>query len=91
MYKHSIYFEKIKIMETIIKKWGNSLGVRIPNLMAKELSLKEGSVVEIKNEENKIIIKTKQKNSLADMLKNINESNLHNEFNTSTPMGKEVW
>ena len=25
-------------METVVKKWGNSLGIRIPNHIARELS-----------------------------------------------------
>jgi antitoxin component of MazEF toxin-antitoxin module len=33
-------------METIVKKWGNSLGIRIPNAIARELSLKDGSFVD---------------------------------------------
>ena len=46
-------------MEAVIKKWGNSLGIRIPNLIIRELSLKEGSFVDIKDKGNEIIIKPK--------------------------------
>jgi antitoxin MazE len=77
-------------METIIKKWGNSLGVRIPNLIAKELSLTDGSIVEIENSGNEIIIK--QKNDLlAEMLNLINKDNIHEEIELSSPVGKEIW
>ena len=48
-------------METIIRKWGNSLGIRIPSHIAKDLSLEEGSCVEIEDVDNKIIIKPKRK------------------------------
>ncbi len=30
-------------MESTIQKWGNSLGIRIPKLFAKELELNDGS------------------------------------------------
>jgi antitoxin component of MazEF toxin-antitoxin module len=47
MYKQSIYlFWRIK-MEAVVKKWGNSLGIRIPNLIVRELSLKDGSFVDM--------------------------------------------
>lgn len=48
-------------METIVKKWGNSLGIRIPKHIAKELSLKDGSSVDIEDKEGEIIIHPKNK------------------------------
>jgi antitoxin MazE len=78
-------------MEAVIKKWGNSLGIRIPNLIVRELSLKEGSCVEIRDKGNEIIIKPKQKNKLSDMLNEITEQNIHKEIETGSPVGKELW
>jgi len=78
-------------MEAVIKKWGNSLGIRIPSVMAKDLSLKDGSHVEIKDEENRIVIIPSPKEKLKDLLSKINKSNLHNEINTGSPVGKEAW
>ena len=45
-------------METIVKKWGNSIGIRIPKHIAKEFSLKDGSLVDIEDKENQIIIQS---------------------------------
>jgi antitoxin MazE len=78
-------------MEVVIKKWGNSLGIRIPNLIVRALSLKDGSFVNINDNGNEIIIKPIQKNKLAAMLSKINEENLHNEITTGEPVGKEIW
>ncbi|GHV12561.1 multidrug transporter MatE [Spirochaetia bacterium] len=78
-------------MEAAIKKWGNSLGIRIPNLIVRELSLKDGSFVDIKDEGNEIIIKPKGNNELSAMLNLINEKNIHGEIETSGPVGKEAW
>ena len=78
-------------MEATVKKWGNSLGVRIPNLIARELSLKDGSLVDITDRGKEIIIKPVQKNKLSEMLCNINEHNIHKEVETGGPVGKEVW
>jgi antitoxin MazE len=76
-------------MEAVIKKWGNSLGIRIPNLIVKDLSLKDGSLVEIRDEGNKIVIRPK--NKLSEMLNLINETNIHEEVETNGPVGKELW
>jgi antitoxin MazE len=78
-------------MEAVIRKWGNSLGIRIPNLIVRELSLKEGSFVDIKDMGNEIIIKPKEKNKLSEMISAINEQNIHREIETNGPVGKEVW
>jgi antitoxin MazE len=79
------------MMETVIKKWGNSLGIRIPNLIVREFSLKDGSFVEIKDMGNEIIIKPKKKNKLLEMLEAINEQNIHKEVETNGPVGKEIY
>jgi antitoxin MazE len=77
-------------MEIVVKKWGNSLGIRIPNIIAKELSLKDGSSVEIEDINGQIIISPKKYN-LHEMLDKIDKSNLHPEFDTGTIKGKELW
>jgi antitoxin MazE len=78
-------------METVVKKWGNSLGIRIPNLIARELSLKDGSLVDINDREKEIIIKPIQKSKLSDILNKINKQNMHKEIDTGRPVGKEIW
>ena len=66
-------------MEAVVKKWGNSLGIRIPNLIVREMSLKDGSFVDINNKGNEIVIKPIRKNNLSEMLSLINEQNIHEE------------
>jgi antitoxin MazE len=79
------------VMEAIVKKWGNSLGIRIPNLIVRELSLKDGSFVDIKDKGNEIIIKLKEKNKLLETLDKINEKNIHGEVEINGPIGNEAW
>jgi len=78
-------------MEAVVQKWGNSLGIRIPNLFVREFSLKNGSVVNINNNGNEIVIKPVKKSSLSEMLDNINDENLHQEVDWGNPVGKEIW
>ena len=78
-------------MEATVQKWGNSLGIRIPNLIVREFSLKNGSVVNISDNGNEIVIKPVRKNRLSEMLDKINDQNLHQEVETTGPVGKEIW
>ncbi|MDR0316428.1 MAG: AbrB/MazE/SpoVT family DNA-binding domain-containing protein [Treponema sp.] len=78
-------------MEAQVKKWGNSLGIRIPNHIVRKLSLKDGSSVDINDNKNEIIIKPAQKSELSEMLSKINEHNIHKEIETAGPVGKEIW
>jgi len=79
-------------MTTKVKKWGNSLAVRIPDEFAENLDLKDGSVVGFKQTKNEIIItKTKPKYTLEDMVKGITKKNRHKEYDWGKPMGKEIW
>ena len=47
-------------MQTVVQKWGNSLGIRIPALYTKDLELKNGSTVDISEEEGKLVIIPKE-------------------------------
>lgn len=80
-------------MTTVIRKWGNSLAVRIPDEFAENLDLKEGSVVGFQQKENKIIIvKARPKYTLKDLLKNNTKKNQHRLiWSDDKPRGKEVW
>ena len=42
-------------MKAVVKKWRNSLGIRMPNIIVHELSLKDGSFVDM-NVRGKVII-----------------------------------
>lgn len=77
-------------MQTMIQKWGNSLGIRIPSTFAKELNLKNGSTVEIVEEQGEIRIRP-QKVNLDDLLSGIRADNLHESIDTGSSVGKEEW
>lgn len=83
-------YKKGKPMQTQIQKWGNSLAVRIPKTMAEEAKIIMGSVVEVKVESgNIVIVPSKRKYLLEDLLLNITEDNLHEEIDTGVSVGKE--
>lgn len=76
-------------METIVQKWGNSLGIRIPSLLVKEYALKNGARVEIFDDGGKISIKPKEGFSLEELMENVTPENMHASVDTGDDMGNE--
>lgn len=75
-------------MQTAIKKWGNSLAIRIPNHILKALAPEEESVLDIALQNNKIVLEKKQ--DLQSLCQEITQDNL-NIFTErdDTSVGKE--
>jgi len=78
-------------MEAVARKWGNSLGVRIPNYFVRNMSLKDGACVEITGTKKGILISPKPQAVLSEMIAKINEKNIHAEIETGPAVGNEIW
>jgi len=81
-------------MRSSIKKWGNSLAVRLPMPLLKSTDLQEGTAVEISMSGQNIIIQPVNKPDeydLALLVEKITDENLHAEINTGKPVGNEIW
>ena len=79
-------------MNTQIKKWGNSLGLRIPKVLAKELDLAEDSIVSITLEDGGLRIqRVPDRPTLDDLLGKITPENTHGEVDTGETQGDEAW
>ncbi|EPF28458.1 AbrB/MazE/SpoVT family DNA-binding domain-containing protein [Treponema medium] len=77
-------------MQAVVQKWGNSLGLRIPSLWAKDNNVKNGSKVEVIAEKGKMLI-LPQKKSLEDIMNLVTDENIHSEIKTFEAVGKEEW
>ncbi len=79
-------------MQVVIKKWGNSVGIRIPSSILTALNMQVEAIVDIREEAGKIIIEPvrQTKYSLENLLTAITTDNLHQEISTGTPVGKEA-
>jgi antitoxin MazE len=79
-------------MQTKIKKWGNSLALRIPKSFALNAKLRQNELVDLSIDKEKIIITPigEKEYSLDELLEGVSESNLHGEFDTGVPVGKEI-
>lgn len=80
-------------METRVQKWGNSLALRIPKPFATEAGIEANSPVEIALVDGKLIVTPMAgpQPTLAELLAQVEETNLHGEVDTGPTTGKEVW
>ena len=79
-------------MQTKVQKWGNSLALRIPKSFALNVNIKQNELVDLSIDDGKLIITpiTEKEYSLKELLAGVSEDNLHGEFDTGTPVGKEL-
>lgn len=80
-------------MITTIRKWGNSLGLRIPKNLAEDVQIKEGSSVQLSVRKGRLVVtplKGKEY-SLEELVADIKPSNLHEEQEFGAHTGREVW
>ncbi|MBU4329392.1 MAG: AbrB/MazE/SpoVT family DNA-binding domain-containing protein [Acidobacteria bacterium] len=80
-------------MVTKIQKWGNSLGLRIPQSFAKETGVEEGSSVDISLEGDRLVIRPLRPDryQLSDLLSLVRKDNRHGEISTGDTVGREIW
>lgn len=80
-------------MTTTVKKWGNSLALRIPKAVARDSSLECGSVVNLAVRDGNVIVEPvrKPKYTLDELLKGVTRKNIHASIDTGPAVGREEW
>ena len=80
-------------MNMTVRKWGNSLAVRIPKSFAEEAGLTSGSNVDLALVEGKLIISPVEvpRFTLEDLLAGVTDANLHPEQDFGSIEGREAW
>ncbi|MEG3958161.1 AbrB/MazE/SpoVT family DNA-binding domain-containing protein [Microcoleus sp. herbarium2] len=80
-------------MVATIAKWGNSLAIRIPQNLAKEINLAEGSEVKLVLIDGKLTIEpiVRRRYSLEELIDAMTPENVHTEIDTGVAVGNEVW
>jgi antitoxin MazE len=77
---------------TQIAKWGNSLGVRLPKSIAREVQLDEGDTVDVSVRNGAIVIRPSRPTySLEQLVARITPRNRHDETDWTSPAGREAW
>jgi len=78
-------------MTVAIKKWGNSLALRIPKDIAKTLHIENNTTLELSIKNGAIVIKPQNETLLESLVAGIDANNLHTEVNTGKAVGNEEW
>ena len=80
-------------MKTKIRKWGNSLAVRIPQPLVKEAHVAYGTPVDLTVEDNRIVIEAEAQPeySLDELVEEIDAENVHAEVNTGSAVGNDIF
>jgi antitoxin MazE len=79
-------------MNTIVARWGNSLGLRIPRGYAEALHLEERSTVHVAVENGALVVRPvvdRKKFDLDTLIAGITDENLHGEIDTGQSVGNE--
>ena len=77
-----------------LKKWGNSLALRIPAPLARQLNLTENTPVECAVMDGSLVISPvtePRPYSLDQLLDRVTPENIHGETNVGAPVGQEIW
>jgi antitoxin MazE len=80
-------------MVATVARWGNSLAIRLPQHLAKEIHLTEGVEVDLVVIDGNLIIKPRirKRYTLEDLIAAITPENLHTEVESGLVVGNEAW
>lgn len=80
-------------MKAKIQKWGNSLAVRIPKAYAHEMKVGDGASIQMMVEEGALVIRPDRGSewALEALLAGVTDENIHEEWETGPPRGRESW
>lgn len=76
-------------MQSQVKKWGDSLGVRIPEALAEKAGFFDGALVEFLTGDNNTVTIRRKQSILEKLMSQITPENIHSEIRTSSPVGDE--
>ena len=80
-------------MPATVRKWGNSLGIRLPKTIAQQTNLANGTEIEFDTSGGTLTIRPKRqrrrKYKLPDLLAKIKGPNPHRQFVRDRPVGRE--
>ena len=80
-------------MNTTVQKWGNSLALRIPRSVVKDVHLHQGTVVNVTLVAGKIVVKPRRQRhyTLTQLLRGVTKRNRHAEVDWGGRVGQEAW
>ena len=73
-----------------IVRWGSSLAIRIPQSVAEQWGVREGSRIELVPRGDQLVM-SKRAVNLTEMLARMSPETLHGEIDTGPAQGREEW
>jgi antitoxin MazE len=78
-------------MSTTVRKWGNSLGIRVPKGIAEQVNFHEGTEVELRTDHGALIVRPKRrKYTLAGLLAKAKGRSPHRDLDRDGRVGREL-
>jgi len=77
-------------MRATVSRWGNSLGLRIPRGIAEDAGLAEGSLLDLRVENGRLIAEPVVVEDLESLLAKVTPKNVHRELLVDSPRGRET-
>lgn len=75
-----------------LQKWGNSQGIRLPKVIIDELDISENDELDIKVEEDKILIeKVNLRKNIVDLFEGYKGGYESQVIDWDNSVGKEIW
>jgi antitoxin MazE len=78
-------------MTVRVQRWGNSLGVRIPQQIAKQSAIREGAELEVSVNRGRVVLRPLGVPSLRQLLAQVKPENRPDLVDWGRPIGKEAW
>lgn len=79
-------------MKTTAQKWGNSLAVRLPKVVAEQAGIKVKDLLDVEVMDGNIVLvpQLRRQYRLEDLVRRITKKNLHGEVDFGEPVGREM-
>ncbi len=80
-------------MKTLkVRKWGNSLAVRLPKSVAERHEIHDGSEIRYHDLKNRLVLEfDEDRLTLEDLVSKITPENVHSVTEWGAPVGNEIW
>jgi antitoxin MazE len=80
------------LMLTLVKRWRNSLALRLPQALAAKLRIAEGTTVSLAIDNDVLVVRPlRRRYRLSELLAAHQATESHPETKWGQPKGKEVW
>jgi antitoxin MazE len=76
-------------MSVALRKWGNSIGVRLPRPLLEQVGLSEGALVDVLVEGDHLVIR-RRRPKLAELLSQCRPENKPETIDFGAPVGQEI-